>query len=165
MNTPKLIRKSKTTDCRTDITKAFQTLAQKENLYFITITGIITPHVKDLHFQLTNKLFNSIYKDYKKSFEYVNYLFVIEYGGMISKSNVSGSYIRDLGLHTHCLVNTSLSKQQLEVYINTSFKKVPTYKISDISKSTTKDDLLNYLLKQSDTGLMTKESYNYKILI
>ena len=165
MNTQKLIRKSKTTDCRTDITKAFHALTTKKNLFFITITGIQTPHVKDLHFQLTNKLFNSIHSDYKYSFEYINYLFVIEYGGMISKTDVSDSFIRNLGLHSHCLVNTSLSKQQLEVYINCSFKKIPTYQIRDISNSTTKEDLLSYLLKQNDTGLMTKDNYNYKISV
>jgi hypothetical protein len=84
---------------------------------------------------------------------------------MISKSNVSDSFIRNPGLHTHCLVNTSLSKQQIEAYIATSFNKIPTYQIRDISNSTTKDDLLNYLLKQDETGLMTNDSYNYKILV
>ncbi len=63
------------------------------------------------------------------------------------------------------MFDTSLTSGQLEFYINTAFKVIPDYKTQDISKSTTKNGLLNYLLKQDKTGLMTKESYNYKILI
>ncbi|MBB3056819.1 hypothetical protein [Mucilaginibacter gotjawali] len=165
MNKNKLIRKSKTTDNKTDITRAFNNLSQNKNLYLLTLTGIPTTNVKDLNFQLTNNLFNTINADYKNSFEYINYLFIIEYGGIISKNDVSSSFIRNLGLHAHCIINTSLYEPQLEFYINTAFKKIPNYKIQNISNSTTKNGLLNYLLKQSATGLMTKESYNYKILI
>ena len=70
-----------------------------------------------------------------------------------------------MGIHSHCIVNTTLSISQVEFYINTAFKVIPDYKIQDISKSTTKDGLLNYLLKQDEIGLMTKECYNYKILV
>lgn len=160
-----LIRKSRTTNNITDITRAFNYLSPNKNLYYLTLTGIPTANTKDLNFQLTNKLFNTINNDNQNSFEYINYLFIIEYGGTISKSNVSSSPIRNLGLHAHCIINTSLSKSQLDFYISTVFKRIPNYKIQDISNSTTKAGLLNYLLKQSVTGLMTKDSYNYKILI
>lgn len=160
-----LIRKARTTNNITDITRAFNYLSQNKNLYYLTLTGIPTPNAKDLNFQLTNKLFNTINTDNQNSFEFINYLFIIEYGGTISKSNVSSSPIRNLGLHAHCIINTSLSKSQLDFYISTVFKRIPNYKIQDISNSTTKAGLLNYLLKQSVTGLMTKDSYNYKILI
>jgi hypothetical protein len=160
----KLIRKSKnTTDYVSDITKAFAILSAKDKLFHITLDGIPTKHIQDLYFQLTNKLFNNINKDYSRSFEFINYLFITEYGGIISKEKVFGTSIKDLGIHAHCLVNTSLSIPQLEYYINTSFKKIPDYKIDDISQSTTKEYLLEYLLKQDKTGLMTKDSYNYKI--
>jgi hypothetical protein len=162
----KLLKKSKdTTDYLSDITKAYTILSKRDKLYHITIEGIPTPHIQDLSFQLNYKLFNTIVKDYSKSFEYINYLFVVEYGGIISKKNVYDAKIKDLGIHSHCIVDTTLSIPQLEFYINTVFKVITNYKIQDISKSTTKDGLLNYLLKQDETGLMTKESYNYKILV
>ena len=162
----KLLKKSKnTTDYLSDIIKAYTILSKKDKLYHITIEGIPTPHIQDLSFQLNYKLFNTIVKDHSKSYEYINYLFVVEYGGIISKGNVYNAEIKNLGIHSHCIVNTSLSIPQLKFYINTAFKVIPDCEIQDISKSTTKDGLLNYLLKQSVTGLMTKESYNYKILV
>lgn len=184
MKSPKLLRKDKNTnDYVSDITKAYNKLSQRKKLYFITMSGIPTNHIKDLNFKLTNNFFNNIHsdiidlneqitekffhtinKDYKNSLEYLNYLFIIEYGGMISKEKESESFIRNMGLHCHCIVNTSLSKAQLEYYINTSFKRIPNYKIQDITKSNTKEDLLNYLLKQEKTGLLSKDNYNYKIL-
>ena len=121
-------------------------------------------HIKDLQFLITNKLFNSIHKDYKNSFEHLDYLFVIEYGGIISKRNVFNTEIKDLGIHCHCLVNTTLPTNVLEHYINTCFKKIPNYKIDNISKSNTKEDLLKYFLKQSKSGFLNRESYNYKIV-
>lgn len=163
---PKLLRKSKNpTDYISDITKAFTILSKKDKLYHVTLEGIPTKKIENLNFQLTNKLFNTIHKDYSNSYEYINYLFVLEYGGIISKEKVYDVEIKDLGIHSHCLVNTSLSTSQLEFYINTVFEKIPDCKIQNISNSTTKNGLLNYLLKQRATGLMTNECYNYKILV
>jgi len=161
---PRLIKKNPNTpDFISDITRAYQILSKKESLYFITLTGIPTSHVEDLNFQLTNKLFNNIHKDYMNSSEYLNYLFIIEYGGIISKEQEYDNFIRNMGIHVHCLVNTSLSFPQLEFYIKNSFKRVPNCDFKNISKSSSKDELLNYLLKQNKTGLMTSDSYNYKI--
>lgn len=166
MTKPKLFKKSKDTkDFIQDITNAYSILSKKKKLYMITLEGIYTPHTRDLGFQLTNKFFNSIHKDIRHSYEYINYLFIIEYGGIISKEKEFDNYIEDLGIHAHCIVNTSITKEHLEYYINSLFKSPPNYKIQDISKSDTKENLLNYLLKQSKSGLLTSESYNYKINI
>jgi len=166
MNKTTLLRKSKnTTDYVSDITKAFTTLSKRKKLYHITLQGIPTHTIEDLSFQVTNKFFNRINKEHRNPYGYVNYLFIMEYGGMFSKAKVYNSKIDDLDIHAHCLVDTSLTPGQLEFYINTVFKVIPDYKIDDISKSNTKDGLLNYLLKQNETGLMTKDSYNYKILV
>ena len=166
MSNTTLLKKSKdTTDYLSDITKAFTILSKKDKLYHITLDGIPTKKIENLNFQLTNKFFNKINKHHRNPYDHVNYLFVLEYGGIISKNKVHGSKINNLGIHAHCLVDTSLSKAQLEFYINTAFEKIPDYKIHNISKSTTKDGLLNYLLKQNVNGLMEKDSYNYKILI
>lgn len=159
----RLLKKSLTNDIVTDISKAFNLLSKKDKLYFITIEGISYPHIKDMNFELTNRLFNTIHKEYRNTFEFMNYLFIIEYGGVISKTKLFDTLIEDLGIHCHCLVNTSLTKIQLEYYINTSLKKVPNVDIQDISKSDTKEYLLNYFTKQNKSGLMTRDSYNYKI--
>jgi hypothetical protein len=165
MNTTKLLKKSpNNTDYKSDIINAYTILSKKDKLYHITLEGISTPHIQDLYFQLTNKLFNTIHKDYKHTFEFLNYLFVIEYGGVISKKKLFDSYIQDLGIHAHCIINTSLTMDQINFYLNTCFKKIPDIKIQNISKGNEKEGLLNYLLKQDETGLMTSDSYNYKIL-
>ncbi|WP_295720493.1 hypothetical protein [Mucilaginibacter sp.] len=161
-----LLKKSTdTTDYVSDITKAFTALSKKNRLYHITLDGIPTKKVENLNFQLTNKFFNKINKVHRNPYDHLNYLFVLEYGGIISKNKVYSSKINNLGIHAHCLVDTSLSKAQLEFYINTVFERIPDYKIQNISNSTTKDGLLNYLLKQHKTRVMTEESYNYKIWI
>lgn len=161
---PKLLKKRNDIDIETDITRAFNLLSKREKLYHITIQGLETHHTKDLQFIITNKLFNTIHKDCKNTFEYIDYLFVIEYGGIISKRNVFNSEIEDFGIHCHCIVNTSLPKQAIEFYLSNCFKKTPNYRIDDFSKSTTKENLLNYLLKQNKTGIMIYENYNYKIV-
>jgi hypothetical protein len=166
MNKTSLLKKSKnTTDYVSDITKAFTILSKRNKLYHITLEGIPTPHIQDLSFQLTNNFFNRINKDHRNPYDHVNFLFVLEYGGIISKNKVYGSKINNLGIHAHCIVDTSLSQAQLEFYVNTAFERIPDYKIDNISNSTTKDGLLDYLLKQNVSGLMTISSYNYKILI
>lgn len=162
---PKLYRKSIDPNCNTitDILKAFNLLLTKKELYHITLTDLTVNHVQELNHILTNKFFNTIHKDYKESFEFINYLFIIEYGGVISKPSIS--IINDLGIHAHLLVNTSLPKGYVEFYINTCFNKIPNYRIDDISKNNNKEGLMNYLLKQHTySNLLTKDSYNYKIL-
>ena len=164
MTTNRLLRKKKDVkDFITDITAAYNIISKRNKLYMITIQGLPTPHIQDLNFQITNRFFNTIHKDISKSFEYINYLFIIEYGGIISKEKEFDNFIKDLGIHAHCIVETSLSKMDLEYYLNTCFKKIPNYKIQNISTSNTKDNLLNYLLKQSKNNLLTSDSYNYKI--
>ena len=164
-NTTLLKKPKDVTDYVSDITKAFTILSKRKKLYHITLQGIPTQKIEDLSFQLTNKLFNKINKEHRNPYGHVNYLFIIEYGGTISKAKVYNSTINDLDIHAHCLVDTSLTPEQLKFYINTVFKVLPDCDIQDISKSTTKDGLLNYLLKQDETKLMSTDSYNYKILI
>lgn len=167
MNDHILLKKNnKSPDYINDIAKAYNILSKREKLYFITLEGINTPHVRDLSFQLKNNLFKRIHDDtkfFKDSSEYIDYLYIIEYGGIISKEKEFDTFIKDLGIHCHCIVNTSLSKALIISYIENSFKIAPDYKIQDISKSDTKEYLLDYLLKQNKTGLMTRESYNYKV--
>ena len=61
---------------------------------------IKTSHVSDLNLQITNKFFNTIHKDAKNSFDFINYLFIIEYGGLLSKNEVSDLYIKHGTTHT-----------------------------------------------------------------
>lgn len=165
MTKTRLLKKKKgSEDYIDDIIRAYNILSKRKKLYMITIQGLPTPHIQDLNFQLTNRFFNTIHRNINRTFEYLNYLFIIEYGGIISKKKEFDNYINDLGIHAHCIVETSLSRTDLEFYINTCFKKIPDYKIQNISLSDTKENLLNYLLKQSKNNLLTNESYNYKIV-
>ena len=63
-----------------DIRYSFQKLTSQNNpILSITINNRDCLTVEKLRFNLTNKLFNKIHKDYKQTFEIVNYLYVIEY--------------------------------------------------------------------------------------
>ena len=79
----KLIKKNgyKTLDeIKIDLQKTFSHIISNEgDFYFVTITKNQSPHARDLNFQITNGLFNRIWKDYKHSREFTNYIFVIEY--------------------------------------------------------------------------------------
>jgi hypothetical protein len=126
----------------------------------ITITHTIAKHETDLKHILTNKLFNSIHQDYKKSKEHINYLFVIEYPEVISKGHYLPS---NCGIHTHIVVNTSLPIETLKFYINQSTRG-DVY-IEDITDRDDRNNYINYLIKQGKRNLLTNDNYNYKITL
>jgi hypothetical protein len=145
-----------------DIINAFTTLIKQNDreksikMLSITITDTIAKHNKDLRHLLTNSLFNSIHKDYKNTLEVINYLFVIEYPEIISKGKLLPN---NCNVHSHIVLNTTLSKDVIEYYIQQSTKG-DVY-IEDISKRKDRNNYVNYLVKQSN--LFTNDNYNYKI--
>ena len=143
-----------------DITYSFYKITSQNNpIYSITINDTGCKTTEELRFVLTNKLFNRIFKDYNKSFEKLNYLFVIEYSTKVSM----GNQIPDsCEVHTHIVVESTISPQHLEKYIKSTFIK-PNIYIEDITKRNEKKSYLNYLIKQKD--LFTIDNYNYKICI
>jgi hypothetical protein len=145
-----------------DIINAFTKLVKQKDseksikMLSITITDTIAKHNKDLRHLLTNSLFNSIHKDYKNTIEVINYLFVIEYPEIISKGKLLPN---NCNVHSHIILNTTLSKDVIEYYIQQSTKG--DIYIEDISNRNDRDNYVNYLIKQSN--LFTNDNYNYKI--
>ena len=143
-----------------DIRYGFYIITSQNNpIYSITINDTGCKTTEELRFILTNKFFNRIFKDYKNSFEKLNYLFVIEYPTKVSM----GNQIPDnCEVHTHIVLETTITPQHLEYYIQTTFR-TPNIYIEDITKRNDKTNYVNYLIKQKD--LFTTDNYNYKICI
>ena len=141
-----------------DIMFSFNKLISQNNpILSITINNTDCKTAEELRFNLTNKLFNKIYTDYKHSFEVVNYLFVIEYPTKVSMGNL----IPDSCVpHTHIILETTLPKNVIEYYIQSTFRN-PDIHIENITKRDDKQNYVNYLTKQKN--LLTIDSYNYKI--
>ena len=154
-NTPKT-----TQIIENDIRYSFHKIISQNNpIYSITINDTDCKTSKELRFILTNKFFNRIFKDYKNSFEKLNYLFVIEYPTKVSMGN---QIPVSCEVHTHIVVESTISPQHLEKYIKSTFRK-PNIYIEDITKRNDKKSYVNYLIKQKD--LFTIDNYNYKICI
>jgi len=133
---------------------------RKNNVYAITITHTNTKHEKDFHFTLKNKLFNRIHKRYSDTNEHINYLFVIEYSGVISR----GKYLpTKCDIHTHIVVTTSLPYEIIKGYIDKAIIG-DTY-MEDITLRDDRFNYINYLTKQGKTNLLTNDNYNYKITL
>ena len=128
-----------------DIIYSFNKItSQNTPIYAITITNTNCKTTEELRFHLTNKLFNRIHKDYKQSLEVLNYSFVIEYPTKVSM----GNQIPDnCEVHTHLILGTTISKEHIEYYIQTTFKN-PDILIEDITKRDDKMNYANYLIKQ-----------------
>lgn len=172
-----LIKKTKyftdTKDIEKDLRYAFNKLIYQDKFpvnhnktLSITITHTNSKHLQDLRYKLTNLLFNRIHRDYKKSLEHINYLYVIEYSEVVSK----GQFVpKKCDIHTHIIMNTSIPIETIEYYSNDVFPSESQklleklVKVEDITKRTDKYDYINYLIKQKH--LFTTDNYNYKILL
>ena len=133
-------------------------------LYHITISKIEVKHAADLRHIITNKVFNSLNKQYKDENNFLNYLFVIEYEGALSKpiSN-NNKNITGRGEHAHIVISTSIPQHCIENKIKEVFNSKYDCLIQPISDRNDKENLINYILKQEK--LLSKENYNYKILL
>ncbi len=134
-------------------------LSQNHPIYSITISNTQIKTSEELRFNLTNKLFNRLHKDYKNTYEVINYLFVIEYPEKVSRGNLLPD---NCEVHSHIVVATTLLPQQIEYYIQTTFKN-PGIHVERIDNRTDKENFVNYLIKQEH--LLTDDNYNYKINI
>jgi hypothetical protein len=149
-------------EIKVDLQKTFSNIiTNKGDFYFVTITKNHSPHAKDLNFQITNGLFNRIWKDYKHSKEFTNYIFVIEYPEAISKIDKPIDKLNSCSVHSHILVNTTLSENTLNYYLNTTFKHADIKK-ELINKRPDKKELINYFIKQN---FLEDDCYNYKAII
>jgi hypothetical protein len=143
-----------------DIRYSFQKLTSQNNpILSITINNTDCKTAEELRFNLTNRLFNKIHKDYKQTPEIINYLFVIEYPTKVSMGNLIPESCKP---HTHIILETTLPKDIIEYYIQSTFRNVDVY-IENISKRDDKLNYANYLTKQ--INILTDDNYNYKINI
>jgi hypothetical protein len=142
-----------------DIVYSFNKLTSQNNpILSITINNTNCKTAKELRFNLTNRLFNKIHRDYKQ--ETINYLFVIEYPTIISMGNFIPNSCKP---HTHIILETTLPIEVINKYIITIFEisnKEDVY-IEDITNRDDKKNYINYLTKQ--LKYFTDDSYNYKI--
>ena len=143
-----------------DIRYSSQKLTSQNNpILSITINNTDCKTAEELRFNLTNRLFNKIYKDYKQTPEIINYLFVIEYPTKVSMGNLIPESCKP---HTHIILETTLPKNIIEYYIQSTFRNVDVY-IENITKRDDKYNYANYLTKQ--INILTDDNYNYKIAI
>lgn len=142
-----------------DIRYSFNKLTSQNNpILSITISNTNCKTAKELRFNLTNKLFNRIHKDYKQTPEKINYLFVIEYPTKISIGNLIPETCIP---HTHIILETTIPETTIEYYIQTTFRNCDIY-IENITKRNDKMNYVNYLIKQKN--ILTNDNYNYKII-
>lgn len=145
-----------------DIVYGFNKLIAKNNpIYHITITNINIKSPEQLRFQLTNKLFNKIFRFYKKSLISLNYLFIIEYPEKVSRGNMM---VDNCDVHSHIVLETDLPIENIRFFIEMTFSSTDKnwLSIERIDKRNDKLNFRNYLIKQ--TSIFTDDNYNYKIL-
>lgn len=143
-----------------DIRYSFNKLTSKNNpILSITISNTNCKTAQELRFNLTNRLFNKVHKDYKQTPEIINYLFVIEYPTKVSMGNLIPETCIP---HTHIILETTIPEITIEYYIQTTFRNCDIY-IENITKRDDKNNYPNYLIKQ--INLLTDANYNYKITI
>jgi hypothetical protein len=141
-----------------DIRHSFNKLISNNNsILTITINKLDFETAHEFRFNLTNRLFNKLHKDYKHSFEVINYLFVIEYPTNISLGKHMPSTCKP---HAHIVLETTISQNIVEYYIKSTFRNPDIY-IENITKRDDKLNYINYLIKQKH--LLTDDNYNYKI--
>ena len=137
----------------------------RNSIFAITITNTDCKHERDLNHVITNRLFNRIKNDYKHSKEHTNYVFVIEYPEVISIGNYLTTNCK---VHSHIVLNTSLTEEKIMEYIKLTFPKVKDADIvlKDMTFRNDKEHYKNYLVKQGiNNHILSDSSYNYKISI
>ena len=175
----KIITKNRDTktlfEAKNDIVYSFDYLIAKNNLktqnqtlYKIDLTNTKSKHIKHLNFDLKNKFFVKLERE--NPTEILDYLFVIEYDGIISIGNQQIDEVDFCKVHSHIVVNTTLPidlliNQFIAIFPVTAFeidyrKNNCDVYIENISKRIDKENYINYLIKQD---YLNEYAYNYKI--
>lgn len=175
----KIITKNRDTktlvEAKNDIRYSFDYLIAKNNLktqnqtlYKIDLTNTKSKHIKHLNFDLKNKFFVKLERENPN--EILDYLFVIEYDGIISIGNQQIDEVDFCKVHSHIVLNTSLPintliNQFIKIFPVSTFeidyrrKNCDVY-IENFSKRIDKENYINYLTKQD---YFDEYAYNYKI--
>ncbi len=141
-----------------------QTLKEhtKSNIIKFDINYTNSKHTKDLHFKLTNKVFNSLHKQYY--YEKLNYLFVIENNEIISRGNYLLDDLDEVVVHTHIVIDTTIPFSILQKKLVDVLGKQSDIFSENITNRNDKIFYINYLVKQNrENHYFTFQSYNFKI--
>ena len=141
-----------------------QTLKEptKSNIIKFDINYTNSKHTKDLNFKLTNKIFNSLHKQFY--YEKLNYLFVIENNEIISRGNYLLDNLDEVRVHTHIVIDTTIPLTILDKKLVQVFGKQSDIYSENITMRNDKELYINYLLKQNrENNYLNYKSYNFKI--
>ena len=134
----------------------------KSNIIKFDINYTNSKHTKDLNFKLTNKVFNSLHKQFY--YEKLNYLFVIENNEILSRGNYLIDELDEVRVHTHIVIDTTIPLTILEKKFKDVLGKQSDIYLENITKRTDKSNYINYLVKQNrENNYLTFNSYNFKI--
>ena len=134
----------------------------KSNIIKFDINYTNSKHTKDLHFKLTNKVFNSLHKQFY--YEKLNYLFVIENNEILSRGNYLIDDLDEVRIHTHIVIDTTIPITILENKIVNVLGKQSDIYSENITNRNDKENYINYLVKQNrENNYLTFNSYNFKI--
>lgn len=131
--------------------------------YHITVGETNAKHESDLHFILTNNLFNRINRDVRNTLDHLNYIFVIEYPEVISQGLLLPT---NCNVHAHIVLNTSIPEETLRFYLHSTFGNDSHIRIDETTKRSDKGEFIKYLTKQArENRFLTDRSYNFKITL
>ena len=134
----------------------------KSSIIKFDINYTNSKHTKDLNFKLTNKVFNSLHKQFY--YEKLNYLFVIEYNEILSRGNYLIDDLDEVRVHTHIVVDTTIPLTILQKKFKNVLGKQSDIYSENITKRNDKNIYINYLVKQNrENNYLTFNSYNFKI--
>jgi len=143
------------------LTKAFKKLDHNsKNLYHIVITDLKAKHSKDYIFKTGTYLLKPLFKESKLQGGFMDYVNVIEYSSDISKGGLTKE-IKDLGLHSHIIINTTLPESSVLHYANSAFGQGVDVFVENITGNHTRHKVYDYLTKQ--VHILTDDSYKIKI--
>ena len=146
-------------DCLMSQTQNKQT---KSNIIKFDINFTNSKHTKDLHFKLTNKVFNSLHKQYY--YEKLNYLFVIENNEILSRGNYLIDDLDEVRVHSHIVIDTTIPLSILQKKFKNVLGIQSDIYSEDITKRNDKYFYINYLVKQNrQNKYLTYNSYNFKV--
>jgi len=143
------------------LTKAFKKIDNNsKNLFHIVITDLKAKHSKDYIFKTGLYLLKPLFKESKLQGGFMDYVNVIEYSSDISKGGFTKE-IKDLGLHSHIIVNTSLSEKSVLHYAKSAFGEGVDVFVENITSNQTRHKVYDYLQKQ--VHIFSDDSYKIKI--
>lgn len=134
----------------------------KSSIIKFDINYTNSKHTKDLNFKLTNKVFNSLHKQFY--YEKLNYLFVIENNEILSRGNYLIDDLDEVRVHSHIVIDTTIPLSILQNKFKNELGTQSDIYSEDITKRSDKCFYINYLVKQNkENNYLTFNSYNFKI--